>query len=53
MILRITPTHGMNLLRDFIEEEQSMWYTIAALAVAGAAMAGAYSLLRDSLSDIW
>lgn len=30
-----------------------MLYTIVAIAVAGAALAGAYSLLKDSLADIW
>jgi hypothetical protein len=30
-----------------------MVYTIVAIAVAGAALAGAYSLLKDSLADIW
>jgi hypothetical protein len=30
-----------------------MWYTILAVAVAGAAVAGAYSLLKDSLADLW
>lgn len=28
-------------------------YSIAALAVAAAALAGAYSLLKDSLSNDW
>lgn len=30
-----------------------MWYSIIAIAVAGAAMVGAYSLLKDSLADLW
>jgi hypothetical protein len=30
-----------------------MMYTIIAIAVAGAAVAGAYSLLKDSLADLW
>jgi hypothetical protein len=28
-------------------------YSIVAIAVAGAAVAGAYSLLKDAVSDIW
>lgn len=30
-----------------------MIYTIVALAVAGAALAGAWSLLKDSIADLW
>ncbi len=30
-----------------------MIYTIVAIAVAGAAAAGAWSLMKDSLTDLW
>lgn len=30
-----------------------MLYSIVAIAVAGAALAGAYNLLKDSLADLW
>ncbi len=30
-----------------------MIYTIVAIGVAGAALYGAYSLLKDSLADLW
>ncbi|MCW5945816.1 MAG: hypothetical protein KIT74_02160 [Fimbriimonadales bacterium] len=47
-------THcGKSLLREDAKEENSMMYTIIAIAVAGAAVAGAYSLLKDSLADLW
>jgi hypothetical protein len=30
-----------------------MLFTIIALAVAGAAIAGAWGLMKDSLTDLW
>lgn len=30
-----------------------MIYTVVALAVAGGAIAGAWSLMKDSMADLW
>ncbi len=42
-------------VRGVFEEVSQMFilYSLAALAVAGAALAGAYSLLKDSFSNDW
>lgn len=35
------------------QEKKTMLFTIIALAVAGAAIAGAWGLMKDSLTDLW
>lgn len=34
-------------------QEVYMIFTVVALAVAGAAIAGAWGLMKDSLTDLW
>ena len=36
-----------------IREKKRMIYTVISLVVAGAAIAGAWSLTKDSLADLW